>query len=87
MLKFSPQEKYSWNFPTVLHATHFHIMEHSSSNTYKLKNVSCSQINVENSHIFPWEIHNACLHIKGSEALCYKQTLLKAFPQMFSKCV
>lgn len=71
----------------VLHATHFHIMEHCSSNTYDLKNVSYSQINVGNSHIFPVEIHKACLHVKGSEDLCYKETLLKAFPQIFSKCI
>lgn len=71
----------------VLHATHFHIMEHCASNTYDPKNVSYGQINMGNSHILPMEIHQACLHIKGSEDLCYKEALWKAFPQMFSKCI
>lgn len=71
----------------VLHAAHFHIMEHCASNTYDPKNVSYSQINMGNSHILPMEIHQACLHIKGSEDLCYKEALWKAFPQMFSKCI
>lgn len=65
-------------------------MEHTSTlwktfiNRYDLKNVFCGLINVGNYRII-LEIHNACLHMKGSEDLRNKEILLNAFNQLFFK--